>query len=272
MELLFVQRLVSMSSSSALRVLPRGALRVPATRTIAAKRQRSPRTAWMGTQKLALAALLLLQLSTSRCAPLRNDRNGKPIGDNDLTRILALEMQLKNQETQLKAQEAERLKQAAKVLELEDRLKVAERGPSQSAAVPFEPGQRRRAQALCNFGFKVNGDKDPHFSYAHGGRADFRGRNGRGRRGAGSGPLSHVLTSLFSPPPRHPRRAMYCFHSAPGYAVNIKTEDATFKLHKGALTVDGSFITEVHFVAETGREEGELVHATFWANELKCVK
>ncbi|EOD40803.1 hypothetical protein EMIHUDRAFT_251008 [Emiliania huxleyi CCMP1516] len=84
----------------------------------------------MGTQKLALAAHLLLQLSTSRCAPLRNDRNGKPIGDNVLTRTLALEMQLKNQETQSKAQEAERLKQAAKVLELEDRLKVAERGPS----------------------------------------------------------------------------------------------------------------------------------------------
>ena len=43
-------------------------------------------------------------------------------------------------------------------------------------------------------------------------------------------------------------------------------------MHKGALTVDGSFITEVHIVAETGRKgkEGELVHATFWANELKC--
>ena len=36
--------------------------------------------------------------------------------------------------------------------------------------------------------------------------------------------------------------------------------------------MDGSFITEVHAVAETGRKgkEGELVHATFWANELKC--
>ena len=50
------------------------------------------------------------------------------------------------------------------------------------------------------------------------------------------------------------------------------SQDATFKLHKGALTVDGSFITEVHAVAQTGRKgkEGELVHATFWANELKC--
>ena len=47
-------------------------------------------------------------------------------------------------------------------------------------------------------------------------------------------------------------------------------QDATFKLRKGAVTVDGSFITEVHVVAETGRKEGELVHAVFWANELKC--
>ena len=45
-------------------------------------------------------------------------------------------------------------------------------------------------------------------------------------------------------------------------------QDATFKLRKGAVTVDGSFITEVHVVAETGRKEGELVHAVFWANEL----
>ncbi|EOD39303.1 hypothetical protein EMIHUDRAFT_122056 [Emiliania huxleyi CCMP1516] len=66
----------------------------------------------------------------------------------------------------------------------------------------------------------------------------------------------------------HAATALYCFLTAPGFAVNIKTEDATFRLNKGALTVDGSFITEVHFVAETGRGEGELVHATFWANEL----
>ena len=92
--------------------------------------------------------------------------------------------------------------------------------------------------------------------------------------------------------PAASHRLLYCFHSAPGLAINIKTEapcksltargvssqppflsqDATFKLRKGALTVDGSFITEVHVVAETGRKgkEGELVHATFWADELKC--
>ena len=36
--------------------------------------------------------------------------------------------------------------------------------------------------------------------------------------------------------------------------------------------MDGSFITEVHVVAKTGRKgkEVELVHVTFWANELKC--
>jgi len=34
--------------------------------------------------------------------------------------------------------------------------------------------------------------------------------------------------------------------------------------------VDGSFITEVHIVAETGREAGELIHAAFQANELNA--
>ena len=61
--------------------------------------------------------------------------------------------------------------------------------------------------------------KDPHLHFAHGGRADFRGRHGQ----------------------------LYSFFSAPGVAVNLKTEDATFdtKRPSGAvLTVDGSFITE----------------------------
>jgi len=47
------------------------------------------------------------------------------------------------------------------------------------------------------------------------------------------------------------------------------SQDATFTLHDGRLTVDGSFITEAHFIAK-GRKEGELVHAVFRANELKC--
>ena len=85
---------------------------------------------------------------------------------------------------------------------------------------------------------------------------------------------------------------MYCFHSAPFFAITSRlrfarrslaaseapvgftqplcpSQDATFTLHDGRLTVDGSFITEAHFIAK-GRKEGELVHAVFWANELKC--
>ena len=41
-----------------------------------------------------------------------------------------------------------------------------------------------------------------------------------------------------------PVGAYYNFFSAPGISVNVKTEDATFTLHNGRLTVDGSFITE----------------------------
>ena len=86
-------------------------------------------------------------------------------------------------------QESDRRKLAAKVLELEGRLNAANRAqdPSQYAVVPFkQPGhqhQRRRAQwARCFSGFEVtDAVKDPHFSFAHGGRADFRGRNGRER-------------------------------------------------------------------------------------------
>ena len=60
--------------------------------------------------------------------------------------------------------------------------------------------------------------------------------------------------------------------ASPHVQSPFPSQDAAFKLHKGALTVDGSFITEAHVVAETGRKgkEGELVHVTFWANELKC--
>ena len=63
--------------------------------------------------------------------------------------------------------------------------------------------------------------QDPHFSFPYGGTADLRGRDGQ----------------------------YYCFLSAPRLAINIKTEDATFRLHNlhdkgGTLVVDGSFITE----------------------------
>ena len=63
--------------------------------------------------------------------------------------------------------------------------------------------------------------QDPHVHFAHGGRADFRGRNG----------------------------AYYNFFSSPRLAVNVKTEDATFRLHGGKLIVHGSFLTEAHIVA-----------------------
>ena len=59
---------------------------------------------------------------------------------------------------------------------------------------------------------------DPHLHFAHGGSADYRGEDG----------------------------AIVCFFSAPGIALNIKTEDATFTppLWPGT-TIEGSYITEV---------------------------
>ena len=71
--------------------------------------------------------------------------------------------------------------------------------------------------------------QDPHLSFPFGGTADFRGRDGQ----------------------------CYCFLSAPRLAINIKTEDTTFRLHNlydkgGTLVVDGSFITEAQR-AEPGR-------------------
>ena len=147
----------------------------------------------------------------------------------------------------------------------------------------------------CFSGFEVHDDatdavKDPHFSFAHGGRADFRGRNGRERLLWGARPAhSPQLTRTLLPRTgcctastllralrstsrlRRPRKPLTALASPP-VQPPFPSQDATFKLRKGALTVDGSFITEAHVVAETGRKgkEGELVHATFWANELKC--
>ena len=73
--------------------------------------------------------------------------------------------------------------------------------------------------------------RDPHIKFAHGGRADFRGKDGQ----------------------------LYCFLSAPGLAVNVKTEDAAFTLHHGRLRVDGSFITEVHLAAIVGGSKRKQV-------------
>ena len=82
--------------------------------------------------------------------------------------------------------------------------------------------------------------QDPHLHFAHGGRADFRGRH----------------------------RAIYAFFSAPGLAVNVRTENATFRIHKDRLTVDGSFVTEAHLTARVGRGRREWANVSFWAAEL----
>ena len=86
----------------------------------------------------------------------------------------------------------------------------------------------------------VGGEKDPHLYLARGGRADFRGRHG----------------------------AIYNFLSTLGLAVNVKTEEATFKLHRGKLTVHGSFITEVHLVSRVGGAKRKMATASFWGAEL----
>ena len=186
-----------------------------------------------------LLALLLLQPAPTLCAPLADGTDDA----NALERVHALEMELKaerrKQESERRKQESEMLatvrlllaaesdrrKLAAKILELEGRLNAADRAqdPSQYAVVPFkQPGhQRRRAQlAPCYSGWEVtDAVQDPHFSFAHGGRADFRGRNGRER-------LLWVARPAHSPQlnPAAPHRLLYCFHSAPGFAINIKTE------------------------------------------------
>jgi len=96
------------------------------------------------------------------------------------------------------------------------------------------------ANPLC---LTSNVFKDPHLNFAFGGNADFRGRHG----------------------------VLYNFLSAPGLSVNIKTEEAIFKIHDGALTVNGSFLTEAHVVARVGAVGGHAGHkatASFWSTEL----
>ena len=76
--------------------------------------------------------------------------------------------------------------------------------------------------------------------FAHGGRADFRGR----------------------------QRQCYSIFSAPGLAVNARTEDAIFDLHDGKLEVNGSFITEAHLVARVGQSRQIWANLSYWASEL----
>jgi len=80
--------------------------------------------------------------------------------------------------------------------------------------------------------------RDPHLNFAYGGAADFRGRH----------------------------KALYNFLSAPGLSVNVKTEGTVFKMHKGELTVNGTFITEAHITARFSTNRN--VTASFWASEL----
>ena len=83
-------------------------------------------------------------------------------------------------------------------------------------------------------------NRDPHLHFAHGGRADFRGEDGR----------------------------FYSFLSAPGLAVNVKTENAEFRMNNNQLVVHGSFITEAHVVARSEGSKSAFVNASFWAREL----
>ena len=83
--------------------------------------------------------------------------------------------------------------------------------------------------------------QDPHLFFAHGGRADFRGRNGR----------------------------YYNFFSAPGFSLNVKIEEALFTLREGRLVVNGTFITEAHVIARTGPgRHPKVATASIWASEL----
>ena len=59
----------------------------------------------------------------------------------------------------------------------------------------------------CDLSAKVF--RDPHLNFAHGGSADFRGQH----------------------------NALYSFLSLPNFTVNVKTEEAVFKVYEGTLTV-----------------------------------
>ena len=90
--------------------------------------------------------------------------------------------------------------------------------------------------AACDLASKVF--RDPHINFAYGGSADLRGRP----------------------------NALYNFLSAPGLSVNVKTEEAVFKIHDGALTINGSFLTEAHVIARFAPQRSAT--ASFWASEL----
>ena len=94
------------------------------------------------------------------------------------------------------------------------------------------------AQDPCLPVVEANVFRDPHVSFAYGGSADFRGHH----------------------------KVIYNFLSAPDFAVNVKTEEAVFRLHNGALTVNGSFLTEAHIITRFAHQRSAF--ASFWASEL----
>jgi hypothetical protein len=82
---------------------------------------------------------------------------------------------------------------------------------------------------------------DPHLNFARGlGRADFRGRHG----------------------------ALYNFLSTPGLTVSARFETALFRLHRGRLLVNGTFVTEVHIAALVGGAKRKWANLSYWASEL----
>ena len=110
----------------------------------------------------------------------------------------------------------------------------------QAGCPPCPPGQFPEYGQGANLGMvhcvffrsplipdESSSEKDPHLHFAHGGRADFRGKD----------------------------RQCYNFFSAPGLSVNVRIEVATHVLPSApghALTVHGSFITEAHVAALVG--------------------
>jgi len=84
---------------------------------------------------------------------------------------------------------------------------------------------------------KSGARQDPHLTFAHGGKADFRGCDG----------------------------CLFNFLSARDLSVNVKTQAATFMLR--GSEVHGSFLTEVH-VAYWDRPKNVWMNTSYWAQEV----
>ena len=115
--------------------------------------------------------------------------------------------------------------------------------------------------------------QDPHLSFAHGGRADFRGQNGAGCpycrphcHAHSPAATQEELTEVHAPCVCADH--LYNFLSAPGIALNVRIEEATFRLNGGRLEVDGSFITEAHLRARVGGNKRKTATVSFWGSRL----